>query len=137
MSHTLSAAGFFHSSAATRLRGIFRAALLTDKKAYLRNIHCPADMPLLRSYLLPHLRPGPTPSGIACSVCTVDLASLFECNAVQREFLVTIQNPIRRTQFCMALNSYNFFMIVRSYTTDYGLVKINMINFINYFSIFT
>ena len=28
-------------------------------------------------------------------------------------------------------------MIVRSYTTDYGLVKINMINFLNYFSIFT
>ena len=25
--------------------------------------------------------------GIACSVCTVDLASSFECNAVQREFL--------------------------------------------------
>ena len=30
---------------------------------------------LLCSYLLPRLRPGPTPSGIACSVCTVDLAS--------------------------------------------------------------
>ena len=66
---------------------------------------------LLCSYLLPRLRPGPTPSGIACSVCTVDLAS---CSNVMQ---------------CKE----NFFMIVRSYTTDYGLVKINMIIFLNYF----
>ena len=113
MSHTLSAAGMFLSSAATRRRGIFRAALFfVNKKTYLRNIHCPTDMSLIRSYLLPHLRPGPTP-----------------LSASPAQFVLLISHPCSNVMQCKE----NFFMIVRSYTTDYGLVKINMIIFLNYF----
>ena len=47
-------------------------------KTYLRNIHCPTDMSENFHICCRFARPGPTPSsisGIACSVCTVDLAS--------------------------------------------------------------
>ena len=59
-----------------------------NKKTHLRNIHCPTDMSENFHICCRFARPGPTPSsisGIACSVCTVDLAFLSECNAVQRD----------------------------------------------------
>lgn len=49
-----------------------------NKKTHLRNIHCPTDMSENFHICCRFARPGPTPSsisGIACSVCTVDLAS--------------------------------------------------------------
>ena len=49
-----------------------------NKKTHLRNIHCPTDMSENFHICCRFTRPGPTPSntsGIACSVCTVDLAS--------------------------------------------------------------
>ena len=48
-----------------------------NKKTHLRNIHCPTDMSENFHICCRFARPGPTPSsisGIACSVCTVDLA---------------------------------------------------------------
>ena len=48
-----------------------------NKKTHLRNIHCPTDMSENFHICCRFTRPGPTPSsisGIACSVCTVDLA---------------------------------------------------------------
>lgn len=49
-----------------------------NKKTHLRNIHCPTDMSENVHICCRFARPGPMPlitSGIACSVCTVDLAS--------------------------------------------------------------
>ena len=55
-----------------------------NKKTHLRNIHCPTDMSENFHICCRFARPGPTPSsisGIACSVCTVDLA--FCSNVMQ------------------------------------------------------
>ena len=75
------------------------------KKTYLRNIHCPADMS--ESKVTFHircrfLRPGPTPSDkysvsewrrLLSLYCWSRI--LFECNAVQREFLQSYGSPVR------------------------------------------
>ena len=86
-------------------------SFFVNKKTYLRNIHCPTDMPYYVH--------------ICCRVC----GPAPRLPASPAQFVLLISHPCSNVMQCKE----NFFMIVRSYTTDYGLVKINMIIFLNYF----
>ena len=62
-----------------------------NKKTHLRNIHCPTDMSENVHICCRFMRPGPTPSstsGIACSVCTVDLAFCWNVMQCKEKIIV-------------------------------------------------
>ena len=116
MSHTLRAAGNYIFHAATRPGDLPKESFLLKTEKDI-----PAEHTLSHRYVFD--------SFISAAASA---ARPHASSASPAQFVLLISHPCSNVMQCKE----NFFMIPRSYTTDYALVKRNMIIFLNYFSIF-